>query len=303
MSDPAAIEVSQNGAPDSRSEPVWNREMILVNGSRTSLINVLDRGLQYGDGLFETIAVVNGKPLLWERHLQRLTSGCHRLGISVPDPILLANEAAQICAGQEKCVLKIIITRGTGGRGYRASQTSGHFTHLTPTRILSLHRWPDYPAAFSQHGITLRLCKTRLGINPAIAGIKHLNRLEQVIARSEWDDPDIPEGLMVDSNGYVVEGTISNVFVVHKGVLTTPDLSGSGVDGVMRGLILDIAESFAIPNRIAQLRPDDIKKVDEIFLCNTLINIWPVRFFEGTSFDDFRITRTIAAELQKYLAN
>ena len=303
MPDPATIRLSHDGAPETGVEHVMALDTMLVNGTETSLISVLDRGLQYGDGLFETIAVVDGKPLLWDRHLQRLISGCQRLGIPAPSAELLTIEATQICSEQQQCVLKIIVTRGSGGRGYRARRSIAGTSDITATRILSLHPWPNYPDTFSEHGITLRQCRTRLGVNPALAGIKHLNRLEQVIARSEWVDPDIPEGLMLDSNDCVIEGTISNIFLINNGVLITPDLSGSGVDGVMRGLILEIADSFAIPSCITQLRIDDIKKADELFLCNTLINVWPVRFFEGIRYDSLKITRVIAAELQKHLTS
>jgi len=273
---------------------------VLINGARTDLINVLDRGLQYGDGLFETISVTDSKPLLWDRHLERLLSGCARLGIPGIDTRLLFDEALQICSAQKQCVLKIIITRGVGGRGYRTQQTSLHSVDNTPTRILSIHPWPDYPEKYSSHGITIRLCNTRLGINPALAGIKHLNRLEQIIARSEWSDPGIAEGLMLDSEGYIIEGTISNVFVVEKGALVTPDLSGSGVDGVMRGLIMDVAALLSIPARITQLRIEDIKKADEVFLCNTLIKLWPVRHFEGVDYHDIRVTQAIIDGLERY---
>lgn len=275
--------------------------MILINGLETSQLNVLDRGLQYGDGLFETISVVQGQPLVWERHLERLSAGCRRLGIPEVDTALLSQEAKSICSGQNLSVLKIIITRGVGGRGYRAQQGNSQTDAGTPTRILSIHPWPNYPEKFSSYGITLRLCSTRLGINPALAGIKHLNRLEQVIARSEWNDPDVAEGLMLDSNGHVIEGTISNVFIVKDNQLMTPDLTGSGVDGVMRGLILDIANSLLIPTRITNFDIDILKKADEIFLCNTLIRIWPVRRFDDNNYPYGVITQRITQELQKYL--
>ena len=275
--------------------------MILVNGRQTEFINVLDRGLQYGDGLFETITVANGQPLLWERHLERLSAGCRKLGIPEVDAALLSQEAKLICSGQSLSVLKIIITRGIGGRGYRAQQGNSRINVSAPTRILSIHPWPSYPERFSTCGITLRLCSTRLGINPALAGIKHLNRLEQVIARSEWDDPDIAEGLMLDSAGYVIEGTISNLFIVKNDQLITPDLSGSGVDGVMRGLILEIAAALSISTGISSFGIDIVKEADEIFLCNSLIRIWPVCHFDGNSYPHGAITQRIAQELKKYL--
>ena len=298
MKDPATTGMSHTSFPASGAEALKPDDTILINGSRTSLINVLDRGLQYGDGLFETIAIGSGRPLLWERHLERLSSGCVRLGIPAVDKGLLTCEAMQMCRGHTQRVLKIIITRGVGGRGYRPNQTA---QENIPTRILSLHPWPDYPQSNASQGIILRLCATRLGINPVLAGIKHLNRLEQVLARSEWNDPDIAEGVMLDVEGHVIEGTLSNLFIVSGEQLLTADLSGSGVDGVMRSLVLDIAGSLSIPTRVTHLDLDDLKNADEIFLCNTLIRIWPVREFEGIGYGNFRITRAIAAGLEKYL--
>lgn len=298
MKDPTTTGMSHTSFPVSGSEALEPDDTILINGTRTSLINVLDRGLQYGDGLFETIAVVDGRPLLWERHLERLSSGCARLGIPAVDTGLLTCEVMQMCRDHTQRVLKIIITRGVGGRGYRPNQP---VQENMPTRILSLHSWPEYPQENASQGIILGLCTTRLGVNPALAGIKHLNRLEQVLARSEWNDPDIAEGLMLDSEGHVIEGTLSNLFIVSGEQLLTSDLSGSGVDGVMRGLVLDMAGALSIPARVTYLDLDDIKNADEIFLCNTLIRIWPVRRFEGIDFDDFKVTHAIAAELEKYI--
>lgn len=243
--------------------------MILINGMATDKVDALDRGLHYGDGLFETLAIRAGQPLLWQRHMQRLSAGCGRLGIPLPDNGLLENEAAQVCAGVAQGVLKIIFTRGAGGRGYRPP------AEPRPTRMVALYPWPDYSPA--TQGVMLRVCATRLARNPALAGMKHLNRLEQVLARNEWNDAGIAEGIMLDSEGRVISGTMSNLFLVKAGGLMTPDVTQCGVAGVMRGLILDIAARLDIPARVREITLNDVLEADEVFVCNSLIGLWPAR--------------------------
>ena len=268
--------------------------MILVNGQVTSELAVADRGLHYGDGLFETIAVFAGKPELYERHLKRLEAGCRRLVIEVPSRKVIDEEVARLCRYLSCGVLKIIITRGSGGRGYRPPL-------FPPTRILSIHPWPDHPKCFATEGIILRLCSTPLGINPALAGVKHLNRLEQVLARSEWDDPEIPEGLMLDYQGYVIEGTMSNLFIVRKGRLQTPDLGHCGVAGVMREFILEQAIALGMGVAVRALTLADLKQAEELFVCNSLIGLWPVRRFEQYGYPlgplTLRLRRLLAAKI------
>ncbi len=272
---------------------------MLVNGVPGTSIDANDRGLHYGDGLFETIAVHDGAPALWDRHMRRLSLGCERLGITPIDTAQLLRESLQLCDGVAQGVLKIIITRGSAGRGYRAPPSGT----AQPTRLVALHAWQEYPVAFWVEGVAVRLCSTRLSSNPALAGIKHLNRLEQVLARSEWDDTAIPEGLMLDGEGHVIEGTMSNLFIVRNERLLTPDLSRCGVAGVMRAGILDSMRDAGIPAEITQITLDDVKSSDEVFLCNSLIGVWPVKHFAGIDFPAHRpITDYIAArigELQK----
>jgi len=265
--------------------------MTLINGQQSDQLGIDDRGLLYGDGLFETIAVRAGVPQLWDRHMQRLGLGCMRLGITLPDLINLRKEAHTVCRDAQRAVLKIIVTRGSGARGYRCRDSAN------TTRILALQPWPDYPDDFKQRGVAVRLCVTRLGSNPMLAGLKHLNRLEQVLARNEWDDPAIPEGLMLDSAGAVIEGTMSNVFLVRGGTLQTPDLSQCGVAGIMRGRILEMAAEMGLATGIMQLGLKDLMDAQEIFLCNSLIGLWPVRELAGTSIPPGPVTQQIAARL------
>jgi 4-amino-4-deoxychorismate lyase len=251
--------------------------MFLLNGKSIDSINLRDRGLHYGDGLFETLAVIDQQPLCWDRHLARLLSGCERLKINFDDVAVLEAEANTLCKNQDRAVLKITITAGIGGRGYQRMET-GIGSEPKPTRLVAIHPWPEYADELFTQGINVHLCSTRLGHNPVLAGIKHLNRLEQVLARSEWNRTDITEGLMLDINDNVIEGTMSNLFVVFPDKkLITPDLSLCGIDGIVRQYILDHCKELANESEVCQLSLDDLYAASEIFFCSSVAGILPVR--------------------------
>lgn len=252
--------------------------MILINGQENNQINIADRGLHYGDGLFETIEVILGKPVFLKEHLQRLSGGCSRLKIPPPDSHQLSEEARQVCNNATHAVLKIIITRGSGGRGY------GQPEMIQPTRIISLYPFPEYPAAYSQNGVTAVFCNTRLGLNPALAGLKHLNRLEQVMARSEWSGRDIQEGIMLDLNNHVVEGTMTNLFYVKESIVHTAPIRLTGVAGVMRGIILKLLSEIGLTLIERDYGREELLLADECFFCNSVIGVWPILQIEGIKF-------------------
>lgn len=245
--------------------------MIWVDGIRTSAIPVSDRGFQYGDGCFTTLEVADGVPLFLQRHMARLSLDASRLGIPYADFTALTTEAQQVSRTGGEGVLKIFLTRGEGGRGYRWPDP------VRPTRVLSFHPLPTYPASWRTEGVVLRWCAMRLGCNPRLAGIKHMNRLEQVLARGEWSDPDIAEGLLLDAAGYLVEGTMSNVFWVTNGRLHTPRVDRCGVAGVMRDIVIDEARRQRIPVCQVRRRPAAALRADELFVTNSVIGLWPVR--------------------------
>ncbi len=251
---------------------------VLVNGKMADHVSIHDRGLQYGDGCFETIAVQHGQALLWGEHMQRLKTGCARLGINLNGVLdQVAHEAEKLVRDTSKGVLKLIITRGQGGRGYRPDQA------LKPTRILSLTPWPQYPKDYRVGGIAMRLCDTRLSENKKLAGIKHLNRLDQVLARAEWQD-DYQEGVMLDQAGNVIEGTMSNIFMQIGNEVITPALNNCGVAGVMRDVILNKLSDANILCQQSQIDPQTLYRADAIFVCNSLIGLWPVTSLENKSF-------------------
>ncbi|MBE0402114.1 aminodeoxychorismate lyase [Halomonas citrativorans] len=222
-----------------------------------------DRGLAYGDGVFETVLLRNGKPVLWAYHVARLVKGCQRLGIPVPcQEAIDATWQGNATAPLE--VLKLIVTRGSGGRGYALPDTP------TP-RLLSrrtsfapmVERWKS--------GVTVRICRIRLAHQPALAGIKHLNRLENVMARQEWQDVSIAEGLLADAQGQLIEATSMNLFWQQHGELFTPPLDTCGVAGTLRAAL--IAEGAV---REANLTLEALPAVERAWVANSVQGVWPV---------------------------
>jgi len=245
--------------------------MILINGQPTDAVNAMDRGLAYGDGVFRTLRTHAGQPLWWSDHYAKLAADCAALALECPDATLLHAEVRQVAeAGQG--IVKIILTRGVGARGY-ALPIGNACTRI----VLSA---PLPPHADASSDIMVRWCALRLARQPQLAGVKHLNRLENVLARAEWDDPAVFEGILCDDRGMVVSGVMSNVFWASEGELFTPDLSECGVAGVARARLLRAAARFGIRSHIGRLGPDAILAADEVMICNSVIGVCRVARLE-----------------------
>jgi 4-amino-4-deoxychorismate lyase len=230
-------------------------------------LSVEERGLSYGDGVFETMRLVDGKIHFLASHLTRLQIGCERLGITPPTNTTVASDMATLIPGGCSGVVKFIVTRGAGGRGYRGQTT------LDPTRIALLY---PPPSETGHAGIAVRWCTTRLSRNPQLAGIKHLNRLEQVLAQNEWTDERIGEGLMLDTEAELICATASNLFIVCDGVLATPDLRFAGIRGVMREQVIKQAQQLGMAVAERALRSDDLLNASEAFVTNAVRGIRPI---------------------------
>ena len=246
-----------------------------IDGRASDQIDIDDRGLAYGDGLFETITVEGGVPQFLTLHLQRLQNSCVRLDIALNAKIL-SHEIQQLLSSQrlmcqQRVILKVIITRQATGRGYQSvAGTQGR-------RILQLIPVGDSDHDRLAQGVQLRVCDSRLSINPLLAGMKHLCRLENVLARAEWSDKSIYEGVMLDTEGFITEGVMSNIFLVKNGVLVTPHLDRCGVTGIVRELIFKrLAPSLNIPVSLDRVLLEQLNDADEIFISNSLIGIVPV---------------------------
>ncbi len=270
--------------------------MILIDGKSENTIPADDRGLAYGDGLFETIKIQNGRPILWQSHIDRLVKGCRVLGLQEPDGRKLFEECTQLTAGSEKGIIKIMLTRGSGGRGYRPDDT------CVTRRIVSFHRWPEIPEEYYTHGINLYKCTTPVTDNRLLAGLKTLCRLEQVMAQREWAEPDYAEGLMLDNNGLVIEGTRSNIFVFIDSKLYTPVLAKSGIRGIMRDIIMDIADGLGMPAQESDISHTMFIEADEVFVCNSIFMVFPVAKYLDKQFDSFVQTRMIMNSLESNIS-
>ena len=263
-------------------------ERVLLNGTPDQRVSPFDRAVHFGDGLFETIACRRGRPRFLSLHLERLLLGCNRLGI---DPGNRDEIGAEICAlarEVENAIVKVILTRGTAlARGY------GVTGREKATRITFRYAWPPETPTESQDGIRARTAKLRLGENPALAGLKHCNRLEQILARQEWADPGIAESLLYSSSGSLVSGTMSNVFMVEGSVLRTPRLDLCGVAGVMRRVVLREAGRAGIPVQEDVLGVEDVQKATELFVTNARIGLWPLRELDGRGLQPGPVTRRL----------
>jgi 4-amino-4-deoxychorismate lyase len=231
---------------------------IFVGTTQVDAIPANDRGFAYGDGLFETMRVHRGAVPWWDAHWARLTQGVRRLRMHAPERDLVEAQAAELFADAGDGVLKLIVTRGAGGRGYAA------LAEAVPTWMLSRHPLP------TQHGdgVVLRWCDTRLAIQSVLAGLKHCNRLEQVLARGEWTSTDIHEGLMRSSEGDVVCATSANLFVLHDGRWRTPVIDRCGVAGICRAWLLQESGAEEVRLDVA-----DVETAAAIVVCNAVRGI------------------------------
>jgi 4-amino-4-deoxychorismate lyase len=277
--------------PDQSRTPWHVNTLWLVNGHSTG-VDPADRGLAYGDGVFETMAADAGVIRWFDLHLDRLEEGCRRLEIPAPSRSLLAYEVGACCPKKGRAVVKLIVTRGPGTRGYLPPEPAA------PTRVLSISSWPDYPVSHYHLGISARVCQLRLGENPALAGIKHLCRLEQVLAQLELRGHAVQQGLLLDTSGRVVGGTSSNLFVVQDGELTTPALTRCGIKGVMRRAVLETARTLGLRAAERDLTLADVLRADEVFVTNALFGIWPVTDIDGQKFVFGPRTRQLMSELK-----
>jgi len=259
--------------------------MMLVNGQPQDVVAALDRGLLYGDGLFETVRFVGAAGPLLRRHMQRLVRSCERLRLPVPDPALLWREAQAARGGMAHAVLRITLTRGVGERGYAMPAAP------QVTRIVAAFPMPALDPALYRDGVRLHLCGTRLAGQPQLAGIKHLNRLEQVLARAEWNDPAIAEGLLCDMHGNAVSATAANLFAVIDGVPVTPALERCGVAGVLRAELLEAFPRVAVRD----LPLAECLAASELFLSSGVRGILPVQAVADKVFAPGPVARAMQA--------
>lgn len=268
--------------------------MFLINGTWQQTLAANDRAIQFGDGCFTTARVVDGQIQLFDAHLQRLAQACERLGIAFPDATVLGEEMRTVAQPHLHAVLKAIITRGAGGRGYSAAGCGA------PTRLLSVAPYPAFYAQWREQGITLTQSPVQLGRNPYLAGIKHLNRLEQVLIRRHLEQTEAQEALVLDSEGWLTECCAANLFWRKGQRVYTPKLDQAGVNGLMRQHILRQLNDS--PWHVEEERAllSDLETADEVFICNALMPLVPVKQAIRTRFASRDLYHYLAPLCESY---
>ncbi len=275
--------------------------LYLVNGSFNQAISPFDRGFAYGDGVFRTIKIVGGLPEYWPQHYQKLVADCAAINIVCPSAELLMSDLTQLfsadaSAENKVAVAKIIITRGEGNRGYTPPAITA------PMRVVLKTDMPEYPENRFSDGINLTVCETHLAAQPKLAGIKSLNRLENVLARMEWHNPDIAEGIMLDMDSNVIECTAANIFVRFDDTLITPDLRQCGVAGITRQRIIEFASTLSLKTSVETLDLEKLCQADEVVICNSLYGAWQVKAVQVSDTQQASIkTGALAANIRAAL--
>ena len=240
------------------------------------------RAAQFADGLFETMVVKQGQIQGLNYHTQRLGSGCERLDIQLPDKnlaqllIAYAHKFVEL-SGLSSGVLKIIVSRGNSQRGY------GYDESITSKVTAFYNPLPQYEAKLYEQGVSVKSLTTECAMQKQMAGLKHLNRLENVLAKKELGGQAF-EGLMFNHLGFAIEGTSSNIFFEKDNQLFTPKLSVSGVAGVMRACILNYAKTRNIKMKIDDIARGQLDQFEQGFLCNSVMGIVPIAEFDGRLF-------------------
>lgn len=263
----------------------------IINGHFNQVISPLDRGIAYGDGVFRTLKMVRGLPEHWPMHYQKLVADCAAIGIVCPSAELFINDFLQIFTPDEIAVAKIIVTRGEGERGYALPAIT------MPMRVVIKSNLPHYAEACYIEGVRLYLCETKLAHQPKLAGIKHLNRLENVMARLEWRDDTIFDGLMLDQQDNVIECTMSNIFARFDDQLVTPNLSQCGVAGVTRQNIMGMIRSLGLTLEVTHLSLNRLIQADEVIICNSLYGAFQVTSVVNKTWSPQALSSTIRKTL------
>ena len=264
---------------------------LLVNGRPSQSVDPGDRGFMYGDGVFRTILVRGGRALNWARHFRLLEHDCARIGLACPAEFRLREDIGRVAPGE--AIVKVIVTRGASGRGFAFDEAA------EPTRVVVAFPAPEAAGSTGRAGVHVRRCDLRLAIQPRLAGVKSLNRLENVLARAEWRDPAIAEGLLADGEGRLVEAVSSNVFFTTGGTLVTPDLSRCGVNGAQRERVLDLARGNSIPCEVRDVAFAELRAADEVFLTNSVIGVRPVIGFEELRWSPGPVARRLLALIEE----
>ena len=257
--------------------------IVLIDGKIHDSLSVFNRNMQYGDGLFETCTARDNKILHWKEHFSRLNLGCRKLKIkNIEESIWIKDiKKALSLTSQKNCVIKLILSRGNSLRGY------SYPDDILPVRVVIIS---ELKKVKEKKSFSLDYAESGYHSNPILAGIKHCNRIEQILARSTLKRD---EAVMLDENQNIISVTQGNIYFIFGKRLVTPKLDRCGVIGSRRSLILDLAESLEMIVEQTNISKNEIKKADEVFISNSIIGIQSVSSIEDCQFPKSSITEQI----------
>lgn len=261
--------------------------MWMLNGVEANTISVMDRGLMLGDGCFTTLQIRDSALQLWPYHWRRLVECCQRLQISLPSEDSLVSRLMKLADGQHLVCGKVVLTRGIGGRGY--SPLGCHQLN----ELLTIQPFPEHYLQWRQQGVKLGVCQQRLGSSSMLAGLKTLNRLEQVLLKAEIEQSGWPEAIVLNEGGSVIEGVTANLFWRRDCVLYTPDLSRCGVRGVMRAWVMEQMAALGLRIEVVAEPLSSMMKADEVFITNALMEVVPVTGINDAEYPDHALARQL----------
>ena len=264
-------------------------KVVLINGKKQTKLSVFNRLTQFGDGLFETCLVKEGRLLLWSEHFLRLEKGRTQLKINpVSEKQWLKDIAEALSITKlDQAVVKIILSRGESQRGY------GFEKDIKPTRVIIVSAAPRKTS--SQY--TLTTCQSGYTTNQLLSNIKHCNRLEQILARVDLHSD---ECIMLDDNGCVVSVTQGNIFALKSGVLLTPSLDECGIEGTRRSAILKIANDLGLKVNVGAITLKELYKCDEVFVTNSVIGMKSITKINHKVFTQQEETKRLSHAFNKH---
>ncbi|WP_282130609.1 aminodeoxychorismate lyase [Pseudoalteromonas aliena] len=268
-------------------QKIINHTQTIITASDSTTISTSDRGLNYGDGFFTTAKVVDGQVQYWPHHKARLIECAERLGFPELDFYSLENKITQHTTDLQLSVLKILITRGEGGRGY------GLPSECNITILLSVLDYPSNYSALAKKGVRLEISPIKLASQPYLAGLKTLNRLEQVLIKKAMQTQNCDDVLVLDHNNNVIEASAANIFAIKNHKVFSPLVDECGIKGVYLQSLCD-----KLPVEFKRVQVEDLTQADAVFVCNSLMGAVPVKSIEQQVFN----TANSHALLTKLLA-
>lgn len=256
---------------------------------------VQPRSCLYGDGLFETMVFRAGHLCWWSHHWLRLQTGLKRLGYPVLDEQRVWQSLTPVLTTlTQDSLIRLTVTR-MGQRGYRAETDA--------EMLIEVQASPLPAQVWHGQGIKARWCKTTWAQQPLLAGIKHMNRLEQVLARSEWSDSTIAEGLVCDTQGQVISGSMSAILLRFGKTVLAADITQTGIDSVARRVVMEALPQLGYEPMVQALSKKDVMMSDEVLVMNVVQGVGSIAELDGVTFSEVSLTETLNPLWQQWQLN